>query len=438
MKGVELPLQSVPTPVAGFRRIESLDVLRGVALLGVLLLNILAFGMASVGYYNPFVGLGNHPELNYAVWGGVNLFFEGSMRALFSLLFGAGIVMFTTGLGSKSGVEKSGWLHYRRTFFLLLFGIFDAYILLWKGDILMLYAVAGALLYPLRHAQPKTLIILSVTILFCSSLLFITAGGVMMDARAAAEVVESDPDGNHSQAFLDEATLWHESENSFEYNETAVDKELDIRKGSYGEVAAYNAKGVNENLLFFAPVFMLWDVIGMMLLGMAMYRKGILSAKGSRTFYMRLTMGGFGVGLLVNGYELYQAIDSGFDAIVISGYFQGTYQVGRVSMAMGWLGLIMLFCQSQMLPSLRLRLSAVGRSALSNYLLHSLICLVLFTGAGFGLVGMFERWELYLVVLAIWVFQLLVSPWWLNRYAFGPAEWLWRTMTYGTKQRWRV
>ena len=122
MKGADLPLQSVSTPVAGFRRIESLDVLRGVALLGVLLLNILAFGMASVGYYNPFVGLGNHPELNYAVWGGVNLFFEGSMRALFSLLFGAGIVMFTTGLGSKSGVEKSGWLHYRRTFFLLLFG----------------------------------------------------------------------------------------------------------------------------------------------------------------------------------------------------------------------------------------------------------------------------------------------------------------------------
>jgi uncharacterized protein len=185
-------------------------------------------------------------------------------------------------------------------------------------------------------------------------------------------------------------------------------------------------------------VFMLWDVIGMMLLGMAMYRKGILSAKGSRMFYMRLTIGGFGVGLLVNGYELYQAIDSGFDAIVISGYFQGTYQVGRVSMAMGWLGLIMLLCQSQMFPSLRLRLSAVGRSALSNYLLHSLICMVLFTGAGFGLVGMFERWELYLVVLAIWVVQLLVSPWWLNRYAFGPAEWLWRTMTYGTKQRWRV
>ena len=103
MTGGQLTDDNSIGPVSGFKRIESLDVLRGVALLGVLLLNILGFGMASVGYYNPFVGLGDHAEVNYAIWGIVNLFFEGSMRALFSLLFGAGVVMFTTGLGSKSG-----------------------------------------------------------------------------------------------------------------------------------------------------------------------------------------------------------------------------------------------------------------------------------------------------------------------------------------------
>ena len=107
-------------------------------------------------------------------------------------------------------------------------------------------------------------------------------------------------------------------------------------------------------------------------------------------------------------------------------------------MALGWLGIVMLVCQSELWPSLRLRLSAVGRTALSNYLLHSLFCLIIFTGAGFGLIGTFERWELYVIVLAIWLFQLLASSWWLKHYAFGPAEWLWRTMTYGKKQKWRV
>ena len=156
-------------PVAASSRIESLDVLRGFALLGVLLLNILGFGMASIGYFHPFVGLGKNPELNYAIWGTVNLFFEGSMRGLFSMLFGAGIVMFTTGFGSHSGTGKSAWLHYKRTFFLLLFGIFDAYVLLWTGDILILYAIAGAILYPLRNTKPKTLLILSAIVLLCSS-----------------------------------------------------------------------------------------------------------------------------------------------------------------------------------------------------------------------------------------------------------------------------
>ena len=84
------------------------------------------------------------------------------------------------------------------------------------------------------------------------------------------------------------------------------------------------------------------------------------------------------------------------------------------------------------------RLAAVGRMALTNYLLHSLICLIVFTGAGFGLIGVFERWELYVIVLAIWIFQLVLSPWWLNRYSFGPAEWLWRSLTYGAVQKWRV
>ena len=425
-------------PVAVSARIASLDILRGVALLGVLLLNILGFGMASAGYFHPLVGLGKNPELNYAVWGIMNLFFEGSMRGLFSLLFGAGIVLFATGFGTRSGKEKGAFLHYKRTFFLLLFGMFDSFVLLWTGDILILYAMAGALLYPLRNARPKTLLILSATVLLCTSILFAVSGVFVEEGRDAAARIDADPSAEHSPEERELAALWTGSENQFTYNESAIEEELDIRRGSYIEIADYSAKKVIDSLLFFTPVYMLWDCVGMMLLGMGLYRMGVLSAQRSKKNYLQLAIGGFALGLAVNGFELFQAVDSDFDAIVVSGYFQGTYQLGRVAMSMGWLGLIMLFCQGEIWSGLKNRLAAVGRMALSNYLLHSLICLVLFTGAGFGLIGVFERWELYVIVLLIWMVQLALSPWWLKRYSFGPAEWLWRSLTYGSMQKWRI
>ncbi len=425
-------------PVAVSARIASLDILRGVALLGVLLLNILGFGMASAGYFHPLVGLGKNPELNYAVWGIMNLFFEGSMRGLFSLLFGAGIVLFATGFGTRAGKEKGAFLHYKRTFFLLLFGMFDSFVLLWTGDILILYAMAGALLYPLRNARPKTLLILSATVLLCTSILFAVSGVLVEEGRDAAARIDADPSAEHSPDERELAALWTDSENQFTYNESAMEEELDVRRGSYIEIADYSAKKVIGSLLFFTPVYMLWDCVGMMLLGMGLYRMGVLSAQRSKKNYLQLAIGGFALGLAVNGFELFQAIDSDFDAIVVSGYFQGTYQLGRVAMSMGWLGLIMLFCQGEIWSGLKNRLAAVGRMALSNYLLHSLICLVLFTGAGFGLIGVFERWELYVIVLLIWMVQLALSPWWLKRYSFGPAEWLWRSLTYGSMQKWRI
>ena len=267
------------------------------------------------------------------------------------MLFGAGIVMFTTGFGSHSGTGKSAWLHYKRTFFLLLFGIFDAYVLLWTGDILILYAIAGAVLYPLRNAKPKTLMILSVIILLCSSFVFATAGTFMTEGRDAAAIIEADPEGSHSKELHEQAELWYESEGTFTYNETAIQEELDLRRGSYSEVAKYSAKTVNEHLMFFTPLFMMWDAIGMMLLGMATYRLGFLSAQRSKADYIRLTVFGFSIGLLVNGIELYQAIESNYDVLIISGWFQGSYHIGRVSMAMGWLRIVMLASQRELRPS---------------------------------------------------------------------------------------
>ena len=150
-------------PVERDARIDSIDVLRGFALFGILLLNILGFGLHSAGYFNPLISIGQTETnrlLNLSTWVSASVLFEGAMRCLFSMLFGAGVVLFTTGRGT--GVR---WLHYKRNFWLFVFGVLDAFVLLWNGDILMVYALAGMILYGLRDWSPRRLVITSAVLM---------------------------------------------------------------------------------------------------------------------------------------------------------------------------------------------------------------------------------------------------------------------------------
>jgi uncharacterized protein len=177
-------------------------------------------------------------------------------------------------------------------------------------------------------------------------------------------------------------------------------------------------------------VILFWDALAMMLIGMALYKYGILQGQRSTAFYLRLCLFGFALGLSVNGLEVYRAFANNFELLSVFAQAQVTYHVGRMGMAMGYLGLIMLVLQQGVWRALRIRLAAVGRMALTNYLMHSFIALFVFTGAGFGWVGELPRWQLYGVVVLIWLLQMVLSPWWLRRYTYGPVEWLWRGLTY--------
>ena len=154
---------SVNNPISERDRLESLDVLRGFALLGILLLNIIGFGLLSVAYNNPGFDLAEGSILNITTYTLVNVLAEGAMRGLFSILFGAGIILFATG---ERG--KNAWIHYKRTFWLLIFGLINAYILLWNGDILVTYTLAGSLLFLLPHLSPRTLVIGAGLVFFCN------------------------------------------------------------------------------------------------------------------------------------------------------------------------------------------------------------------------------------------------------------------------------
>ena len=419
--------QEVAAPVAEAQRVESLDVLRGFALLGILPLNILGFALHSATYFNPQVGLDESIRtLELGVWAFVDVFFEGAMRCLFSMLFGAGVVLFTTGLRAKSG-----WLHYRRTFWLLMFGLFDAYILLWNGDILILYAVAGALLFLARNWKARSLLIAAAVVLGLTTL-FMTAGKISLSAteEAAARLEAAADPSEVDERTRGMAQAYSDFSADFVPTPEYYEQQLEQRRASYSSAFAWNAPYTTNQLVFTAPIFLLWDAVGMMLIGMAFFKMGLLQGDRSRRFMLRFMAVGFAVGLTANVYEVTKALSGGLRLLDVFSPMQPTYHLGRLGMACGYLGLLVLIVQLGKLPALRARLAPVGRMALTNYLMHSAISLFLFTGAGLALVGRLDRWQLMLVVFAIWALQLALSPWWLKHYRFGPLEWLWRALTY--------
>src|SRR5436305_11228988 len=182
---------------------------------------------------------------------------------------------------------------------------------------------------------------------------------------------------------------------------------------------------------YYAPEFI--DIWCMMLIGMGLLKLGVVSGERSARFYYRCVLIGYGVGIPLNAITAYFIVKSHFDAAT-QAFAGSTYDLGRLTVALGHLGLIMLIVKAGVLRLLTRSLAAVGQMAFSNYILQSVAAVVIFTGTGFALYGRFQRYQLYYVVLAIWIFELIVSPIWLRHFRFGPLEWCWRSLTYWRKQ----
>lgn len=399
--------------------------MRGFALLGILLMNILAFGLPGRAYFDPSVDAATG-GIDYAAFFMAEVFADGVMRALFSMLFGAGVVILACGPRAKSAA-----VYYRRQLLLLAFGLFDSYVLLWSGDILVLYALAGLVLYPLRNWRPSALFA-SAGLVFAYlagfyALLFVGLTVLPEQAEAvqarieAGETVSAEERGSIKE--------WEELRTIYQPGAAALENERLKFQGSYGEAVQANSRIVLE-LYTAYPLFLFWDAFACMLLGMAMYKTGTLRGQRDIGFYRRLAVLGLGVGLAVNLCEVAIQTRSGFalrwmaDSIV-------TYDLGRVFMALGWAALLAIVCLKGWLGRVRAGLAAAGRMALSNYILQSVLGLAIFTSLGLGLWNELPRHQLYLVVLAEWIVCIAFSIYWLRRFRFGPLEWLWRTLTYG-------
>jgi uncharacterized protein len=426
---------TLTTPVSRKARIQSIDSLRGLALFGILLLNIIAFANPFAAYIDPRVD-GAGTGINLATFMTIDILAEGSMRTLFSMLFGAGMLIFL----NKPAVpaERVKALYYRRSLLLVAFGLFNAYVLIWPGDILYTYGMTALVLYYFRNLPARRLCQFAVVVLLMlaalHSAMHIQARLLKNEVDAIHALAEGTPlDAEQSETL---ATWDSFLEQQFMAPDD-IAAERQIKQGGYAEnfVYAASANIFIQTIGFIVNTF--WDALAMMLLGMAFMKWGFFDASRDIGVYWRLCLLGFGLGIPLNAWETLIFVNSDFQ-IYWSAFNRPSYDLGRLLLAIGYTGLIMLICKSGLLSTLMTGLARVGQMALSNYLMQTVICNLLFLGFGFGLAGQLQRVEIYLVVVGVWVFQYVFSVWWLSRFRFGPMEWLWRSLTYGNRQPLRL
>ena len=418
------------TPLKALDRIQSLDVMRGIVLFGILLMNINGMALAHA-YGDPTVS-GGATGWNLYTWITTNMLFEGTMRALFSLLFGAGMFILLDRMEKKGAGIKAADIYFRRLMWLLLFGLIHSYLILWTGEILFSYALMGFLVYSFRNLAPKKLIIIAI-VLFSVGTLW-NYGEYKSDVKFMEDVAmveQYKTDGKALTEELEKAnTKWEEIQKE-RSPEAVAEYNANMKQNYFGVVAFLAPINMHFEKYYFYR-YDVWDILSMMLLGIAFFKLKILSAEKSARFYGVMMLVGYGVGLSINCYEVQLIMKNDFSLLSFS-KSNITYDLGRVSVAMGHIGAIMLLCKLPILSLLKKALGAVGKMALTNYVMHSVFALFLFTGAGFGLFGEFQRHELLYIVFSIWIFQLIASPIWLKYFYFGPLEWLWRNLSYNKR-----
>ncbi len=421
----------IQAPVSGKARIQSIDTLRGLVLLGILIINILAFAQPFGAMADPQVD-GAVGGVDFALFAGAEIFVEGGMRAVFSMLFGAGLLIFMNKPGADPVEVRS--LYYRRTGWLIVFGLVNAYVLLWPGDILFTYGMVGLLLYLFRDLGSRALLGWAFAVLFITTLghtgLHLSLGQL---GDAAAEIEALGPGAELTGEQQGVIAAWEATLESQGMTESAQAAEIETRSQGYADNFAYSA-----GLTIFLQtagllIILFWDALSMMLIGMAFMKWGVFDASRSLRFYLLLMLAGFGVGLPLNAWETMTFAGSGYD-IQWQSLNRPSYDLGRLALAVGYIGLVMSVCRAGLLRGAQSVLARIGQMALTNYLMQTVLCNLVFLGFGLGRFALWDRWQMYLFVLGVWIFQALFSVYWLGRYRFGPCEWLWRSLTYRRRQ----
>ncbi len=401
-------------PVGAKDRIETLDFVRGIAVMGILVANIVGFGQPFSAYLYPTAWLGGSGDPDGWLWIAQFVAIDGKMRVLFTVLFGAGVYLFMERAWARG---QSRWLQAWRLLILLSFGLIH-FFFLWKGDILAFYGLCGLVVLPLLKLSVKHMLGIGVTVYVVGALFLAVAMGPL------GYVADTPANGDEGLIEFQKQLAIGKAQ---ALKEDAILTELKL-EGSYVEIAAHK---LSENTFdaFINGWLIVCETIPMMLIGMALYRIGFFSGGAPPSDLKKWGWIAVIVGALANLAIGLYVQGSGFSYYSTISAFFGLSPFPRAVMALGIAALLVAYSQG-LSGWLAVRVRAAGRAAFTNYLGTSLVMVFLMHGWALGLYGELSRPELYGVVIACWVLMLVWSKPWLERYRYGPLEWLWRCLTY--------
>jgi uncharacterized protein len=395
--------EAIVQPVSVAERMEVLDVLRGIAIYGILLVNIGALSGSE------FLTPAQHSALPLSRADSVLEFLlewlvAQKFYSLFSFLFGVGFAVFVS-RASARGSEPAR-LFKRRLAGLAIIGLVHT-TLIWMGDILLTYALIGFALIPFLHRDDRTVLRWATMWLIAPIPLYLVVFGLAWFLPAPP------PTGSLPPVLVGAVDAF------------AHGRYLDVVRGN---LIFSVANAIRRLVLMFFP-----RVFGMFLLGFYVGRRNVFgSVAQHRPLFQRVLIWGFGMGLPLSfvaaalGDSGNPRFPTGLELLHMT-----VQTIAVPSLALGYAAAISLMFHRR--PRLLRHVAPVGRMALSNYLLHSICGVMVFYGIGLGLWGRASFFVLMVAATAVVAIQMVVSRWWLSRAAFGPAEWIWRTMTYGRR-----
>lgn len=392
----------------------TLDALRGFAVMGILLMNIIGFSMPEMAYFSPAV-YGGTETPDIIAWLLSFVFVDGKMRGLFTILFGASMMLVIERAEAKG--ESAAKVHYSRMLWLALFGLAH-YFLIWWGDILFIYAMIGCLAYFVAHWDGRKLIRGAVLIYVSGFVAYVLFTGSLfyLQYLAATAGPGSAMDMEYQETIKEIAT-----------GAVGIAEDIAIHQGSYGTILIDK---ITEH--WWAPLVTLLmtitETLPFMMIGMAFYKSGFMTGEWEAARYKKFGLGFTALGLVLIIPIAVLMIVTNFDPLITLNGSIAWSIPSRLLMTIGYAALLILMIKALSHSALLHRIAAAGRAAFSNYLGTSILMTFIFYGWGLGLYGQVDRAELYLFVPSAWIIMLLWSKPWLMRFRYGPLEWLWRSL----------
>jgi uncharacterized protein len=395
-------------------RHHTLDTIRGFAVMGILAMNIISFMLPEQAYMSPAYA-GPPSGTDSVSWLVMFIAVDGKMRGLFSMLFGASMLLVYDRAEAATGTGRS--VHMNRMVWLAVFGLVHYYFI-WFGDILFSYAMCGIVGMFLLLRDEKGLARSAFWLLLASFIIY----ALFALSLHVLQIVGTGP-GADAQMLKE----YQEAMASFQPNAEALAKETARMRGSWWSIT-YQKLTEDAFMPFIAAFIFSLETLGLMAMGILFFKNGFLTGRWETSRYKTLMVRCYAVGLTGLGLLSAWGWSSGFDPIVLMGIGFAWAMPFRLLVMMGHAALFILIIRRFAETKIMQRINAAGRAAFTNYLGTSVIVTTLAYGYGFGLFGELTRWQCYLIVPCVWVIMLAWSKPWLDQFNYGPLEWLWRSL----------